>query len=416
MNLSEFYSRILGIDLPWQISKVEVTSSTKAVRKAVRIQISLPKDSELACPCCGGSCSIYDYTPERQWRHLDTCDHETHIYSRIPRTKCDKCGIHRVIVPWSRPYSKFTLCFEGHAIEVLQNNQVMRRSAQQLRISLDELRGIRDKALQRGLDRSIKDKATYKVVHLCIDEKSLFRGHHYVTIFYDGQTGRVLEVIEHRTQIATQEGLELLSKLTNLADIQVVTMDMWEAFRNAVVLGVPQADIVHDRFHIAQHMNKAVDIIRRAENKRLVQQQDNRLKKTKYIWLKDSEKLTDTQQAIFDEVVKDQTLKTVKSWELKEEFKSFFDCQNKEEALQFFNEWKKKVADNCLKPLLKVANMIEKHLDRMLYYFKHRVSNAMAESKNATIQQIKMKARGFKSAKAFRKAILFFCGQLNLLP
>ncbi|MEM6699824.1 MAG: ISL3 family transposase [Bacteroidota bacterium] len=412
MNLSEFYSQILGIEMPWQISKVEVSSSSKDVR----IEIALPKDSKIACPCCGQICSIYDYTPERQWRHLDTCDHETHIHSRIPRTQCDKCGIHRVLAAWTRPYSKFTLLFERHAIEVLQNNQVLSRSAQQLNISLDEMRGIRDKALERGLNRRQADKPTYKVVHLCIDEKSLFRGHHYVTIFYDGQTGRVLEVIEHRTQIATQEGLRLLDKLIKLSDVEVVTMDMWEAFRNAVELGIPQADIVHDRFHIAQHLNKAVDIVRRAENKKLGKQEDERLKKTRYIWLKDPEKLTDKQQVIFDELVQDHTLNTVKSWELKENFKSFFDCQNKAQALQFFKDWKKKVEDNSLKPLLKVADMIKKHLDRMLNYFKHRVSNAMAECKNASIQQIKMKARGFKSAKAFRNAILFYCGQLELFP
>lgn len=412
MNISEFYGQILGIKSPWLISKVDVDPETKDVR----IHIRFTKDSEIKCQDCGAGCSIYDYTPERQWRHLDTCDYATYIHSQIPRTNCAECGIHRVVVPWSRPYGKFTLLFERHAIQILQNNQVLSRSVKELRISLDELRGIRDRAVQRGLNRSLENKPIYKVAHLCIDEKSLFKGHHYVTIFYDGQTGRVLEVVEHRTQIATQEGFKSLGKLINLSDIEVVTMDMWEAFRNATETCVPQADIVHDRFHIAQHLNKAVDIIRRAENKKLVKQEDERLKKTKYIWLKAPEKLTEKQQVIFDQLVKDKTLNTVQSWELKENFKPFFDYNDKDEALLFFNDWKEKVTKSCLKPIIKVADMIEKHLDRMLNYATHKVSNAMAECKNASIQQVKMKARGFKSAKAFRTAILFYCGQLDLFP
>lgn len=412
MELSSFYKEILGLELPWVIEKVSVSSETKDVV----INISNIVGRKLGCKECGNLCSVYDHTPIRIWRHLDTCDYETHIHCRVPRTSCENCGIHRVKVPWSRPYSKFTLLFESHIIKVLQNTQVLTRSAEQLGISVDELRQIRNKAVERGQNRQSEERKIYKVSHLCIDEKSLFRGHHYVTIFYDGQTGRVLDVVEHRTRAATEEGFKQLENIIDLSEIEVVTMDMWEAFRSATESCVPQAAIVHDRFHIAQHINNAVDIVRRAENKKLVKQEDNRLKGTKYIWLKDPKNLTEKQQVILDELVKDKQLSTVQGWELKESLKDFFQCENKDKALFFFKSWKNKVEQSCMKPLIKVANMIENNLERMLNYFEYKVSNAMAESRNSSIQQVKMKARGFRSAKSFRRAILFYCGQLDLLP
>ena len=66
--------------------------------------------------------------------------------------------------------------------------------------------------------------------------------------------------------------------------------------------------------------------------------------------------------------------------------------------------------------LIKVAKMFEKHFEGILSYIKHHVTNAIAEGLNSRIQQIKAKARGFKSAAAFRIAILFHLGKLYLYP
>lgn len=57
-------------------------------------------------------------------------------------------------------------------------------------------------------------------------------------------------------------------------------------FINAVEQYLPQADIVHDKFHIAKYLGEAVDKVRRAENRSLVKaEDDDTLKGTKYLWL-----------------------------------------------------------------------------------------------------------------------------------
>lgn len=411
MNLSDFYTHLLGLPSSWQITEVIVEESSKSVH----LYLEHAAKSKFACPSCDALVSVYDHCKERCWRHLDTCDHQTHLHACLPRVKCLNCGIHTIKAPWADGRSSFTLQFECYIIDILEQTQVLSRSALLLDISVDQVRYIRDKAVKRGMARS-QSHAHYKVAHLCIDEKSLFKGHHYVTIFYDGANGAVLEVVEHRTIEATNLGFNHLDKYIDLAAVEVVTMDMWDAFKTACEQKLPNVPIVHDRFHIAQHINKAVDIVRRAENKRLVKQGDERLKKTKYLWLKNPANLKESSRTRLKELVVDQDLKTVIAYQLKEDFKSFFDCKDQKQATTFFQNWQQQVEQTQLAPLLKVAKMIKSHLDRLLTYFDNRVTNAMAECKNSLIQQIKFKARGFKSAKAFRNAILFFCGDLDLYP
>ncbi len=233
---------------------------------------------------------------------------------------------------------------------------------------------------------------------------------------YDGATGAVLEVVEYRTEQATTEGLESLGTYIDLSKVEVVTMDMWKAFKNAVQICVPQADIVHDRFHLAQYLNKAVDITRRAENKKLCKKEDTSLKNTKYTWLKNADKLTKKQIETKEKLLLREELQTVQAWKLKEEFKQFFLQKDASEATSFFESWKVKVTELDNTWLKKVADMIDKHWEGMITYCKHKVSNSMAKSVNSSIQLIKANARGFSSAKTFRKAILFHLGKLDMYP
>lgn len=414
MEITRFYEQLLDIKLPWQIIGAKIASSDKSVH----ISLSHDKGEKFCCKHCNQLCPVYDHNKERTWRHLDTCDYYTYLHASLPRVKCPEHGVSTIEPSWSRANSGFTLQFESFLIDTLQSTQVRGRSALQLRVSEEQLKRVQIQAVERGLEhrKSLRYHPFYIIRHVCIDEKSLFKGHHYVSILYDGQTGAVLEVVEHRTEVAAQKAFTQLGEYIDLEGVQVVTMDMWKAFLNAAKTCVPQADIVHDRFHLSQYLNKAVDITRRAENKKLRGQEDERLKGTKYLWLKNPNKFTDTQQEIHEQLMKDKTLKTVKAWTLKEEFKNFFQSKDIQQAAIFFNSWLEKVKQSENKQLLKVAKTFENHLQGLLAYSKHKASNAMAECINMAIQQVKSKARGFKSAKAFRIAILFHLGNLALYP
>lgn len=415
MSIEEFYGDLLSIDLPWQVSLVEIDKPTQNVK----IHLSHIEQSRFKCKSCGHLCSVYDHQPKRIWRHLDTCHYETYVIASLPRVNCS-CGIRTIEPSWSREQSRFTLLFESHAIDVLQQTQVVSRSALLLKITESQLRTIRDTAVKRGLNRRMAN-THYVVAHLCIDEKSLHQGHHYVSILYNGSTGAVLEVIEHRTEKAVLEAFSSLGMYIDLTQVQVITMDMWSAFKTAAQKSLANADIVHDRFHLSQYLNKAVDITRRAENKILLKEEDDTLKGTRYIWLKNEENLSEYQQLIKEELfdlneAKDLNLKTIQVWHLKEEFKAFFKSSTQEEAMGFFKEWKLKVTKLGNKALMKVCKTFENHLEHLITYAKYKVSNAMAESINTSIQLLKAKAKGFYSAQNFRTNILFHFGKMDLYP
>ena len=69
-----------------------------------------------------------------------------------------------------------------------------------------------------------------------------------------------------------------------------------------------------------------------------------------------------------------------------------------------------------LDPIIKVGRMVRRYLWGILNAIMHRVTNAIAESINATIQKIKARACGFRSRARFRTAILFHKGGLSMLP
>ena len=85
-------------------------------------------------------------------------------------------------------------------------------------------------------------------------------------------------------------------------------------------------------------------------------------------------------------------------------------------ARKFFKQWFWWATHARLKPMAEVAKKLKRHLDNILTYLEHRITNAVAEGLNSKIQQIKSAARGFRKFENYRIAILFFCGKLDMYP
>ena len=192
-------------------------------------------------------------------------------------------------------------------------------------------------------------------------------------------------------------------------------MDMWEAFMNATREVFTKADIIHDRFHIAKCLNDAVDKTRRAENRTLLKNDRSTLKNSKYLWLKRTDNFTDAQSERFADL-RELDLATAKVWSFKETFRCFFDCKTPEDGKLFFNNWHNEALALGSYHLTKVAGLLNRHIEGLLAYLKHRRTNAMAESLNSRIQHIKSCAHGFRKFDNYRIAILFFLGKLQLYP
>lgn len=404
-GLEHHYRELLGLDGNWSVSSVEL--STEAKRVTIVLEYV---GSSVACPDCKKVCSKKDHAPERSWRHLDTMQFETLLKARVPRTNCPKCGTKTIAVPWAHKHSRFTVMFEAFAIDVLQVASSVSKAASLLQLSWDSVHDIMDRAVQRGL----KQRKTDKVKQVGIDEKSFGRGQDYVSLMTDLTASRVLEVVPGRDEQSAGKLWESMPQ-EQVSQIEAVAIDMWQAYENSVNKHAPQADIVHDRFHITKHLNEAVDKVRRQENKALRKEGDERLVGTKQLWLFRPENIHDDRRDEFEQL-RQQELKTARAWAIKEQFRWFWTYCYAGTAKNYFDDWYSWASRSKLQPVIKVAKMIKRRLANILTYFRHRITNAQSEGFNSRIQSIKSNARGFRNFQNYRTRILFFCGKLNLKP
>jgi transposase len=163
------------------------------------------------------------------------------------------------------------------------------------------------------------------------------------------------------------------------------------------------------------HINEAVDKVRRQENKQLIKQGDKRLVGTKLTWLVNEERISEAFADQFEDL-KRADLKVSRAWALKELFRDFWTYSYAGWAKRHFEKWYAWAIQSRLEPIKEKARMIRDHLPNILTYFKHRISNAVAEGLNSKIQTIKANARGYRSFEGFRNSILFYCGGLDMRP
>ena len=107
-------------------------------------------------------------------------------------------------------------------------------------------------------------------------------------------------------------------------------------------------------------------------------------------------------------------LKTSVAWSIKNSFREFRECHTEFGAKLCFFYWCETVDKSELTPMIKIKDLLVRHLDKILNYFKHRVSNAVSEGINSKIQTLKASARGFHDFEGYRTRILFYCGKLDM--
>jgi transposase len=413
MDEKQLYQQLLGIASPWHVDRVELDTEKEEVLVHV---VCKAVGGILPCPECKRLCPCYDLREERKWRHLDSCGFSTFLVSRTPRVACEEHGVKTASVPWSSPHSRFTTAFECFAITVLRSTMVQRKAAALLRLSDAQIHDLMARAVERGMARR-KASESKPIKHVSLDEKSFKKGHSFITVLGDTQQCRVLDVVEgYSTEDANRLLKQALTPL-QLKQVESVTMDMWDAFQRAQRETLPEADIVHDRFHIAKYLGNAVDLTRRQEHRRLAagNSKSSPLHKTKYHWLTNPKNLTPEKQAVLD-AVRAHDLETGKVWMFKEAFRQFYTANDVTEAMSFFINWRDAAIELGNKFLTQVVKLMDNHLRGLLNYHFHRTSNATAEGLNSQIQRIKANARGFRRFANYRIAILFFLGKLELYP
>ena len=408
-SLEEFYNGILGIESPWEV--VSISRETKT--RVVTAHVHYKKNVRLQCPKCKTESKLHDHR-KRSWRHLDSCNHKTIIEASVPRVRCPEHGVTQLPVVWAEKNSRFTLEFESMVLLWLKEDPIS-TVAKNFGLSWDGVDGIMSRAVKRGLARREKTKPTC----IGIDETSFQKRHEYVTVILDKDQDVVIDILDDRKAETLRNWFKTQDK-SDFSVLKSISMDMWDPFINAVKsnFGNAQELIAFDRFHVAQHLGKAVDKIRAQENRIFHQSdKDNPLTRTKHQWLTNSQR-TDNRSAKRRKFlqVTQLNLKTARAWRIKEAASLLWDYTYMGVAQK---EWKKLLGwiSRCrLKPMIRVGKMIRRYFWGILNAIRLRANNAMLEAKNSKIQKIKRIACGFRNRKRFKNAILFHLGGLDIMP
>jgi transposase len=404
MKDTALYEQLLGLKTPWSVRSVNLCLA----EKRVVVEVVLKRGQVWADPNDVSQRAHIHGWSERQWRHLDTCQFETIIKARVPQLKYSGGSVQELAVPWAERYSRVTTLMEGFVIKLLDACPSIKSVCDLTRLSWSTVNTIMVRAVERGMLRRNEDD----VPHLGLDEKSTERGHSYASILTDIDRSRVLDVVPGRSLEAARTLLGRLS-LSQRKSVKAVAMDMWPAFMNAARTIVPQADIVHDRFHVAKYLGEAVNAVRRTEHRLLSKAGTSPLTGSKWMWLKNYSDGRSAEAVSF-RALNQLNLKTSRAWRIKETFTQFWAYRYPGAAKRFFDAWAANAMRSRLEPIKKVVRMLRRHETGLLNFSKHRISNACAEGFNSAIQLIKANARGFRNFDNYRARILFHCGRLDL--
>jgi transposase len=404
MKDTALYEQLLGLKTPWLVKKVDLSLADQRVV----VEVVLKKGQVWADPTDATKRAHVNGWSERQWRHLDTCQFETVIKARVPQLKYSDGTVEELTVPWAERYSRVTTLMAGFVIQLLHACPTTQAVCTLTRLSWSTVNAIMVSAVERGILRRTEEGIAY----LGIDEKSSEKGHTYASILTDIDRSRVLDLVAERKLEAAVGLLETLTQTQRMA-VKAVAMDMWPAYMSATRQCMPQADIVHDKFHISKYLGEAVDAVRKQEHRSLSQAGTSPLVGSKWAWLR---KYPDgrSAEAISFRALNQLNLKTSRAWCIKENFTQFWSYSYKGAAKRFFKAWSNNAMRSRLEPVKKVVKMLRRHEEGLLNFSQHRISNACAEGFNSAIQLIKANARGFRNFINYRARILFHCGKLDL--
>jgi transposase len=390
----------LGLTPPWSVSRADFDAKARRLD----IQIDFALGSRFACPACGAAhCPAYD-TERKTWRHLDFFQHQAYLIARVPRIRCETCGVKTITVPWSRADSGFTLLFEAMLMAMIPAMPV----AAVARI-VDE----HDTRLWRVVHHYVEQGRARidaaEVVKIAIDETAARRGHDYITLFVDIEQARVLFATEGKDADTVAAFADDLGAHGGDPDaIEEVCIDMSPAFIKGIAENLPNAAVTFDKFHAVKIINDAVDQVRRGEQKR-----QSLLRGTRYIWLRNPANLSERQQATLDSLPT-RHLKTARAYQIRLAFQDLYEQPSAEAAAGYLKKWYFWATHSRLEPIIDAAHTVKRHWDGILRWFDSKIANGLIEGINSLVQAAKSKARGYRSIRNLKAMVYLLAGKLDL--
>jgi transposase len=374
-----------------------------------------PRWQKPRCSGCGRhrACSGYDTLGPRRWRHLDWGGVRIHLRYAPRRVSCRHCGVVVERVPWAASAkTRFTWDFEEQVGFFAQR---IDKSAVELALGI-AWRTV-GAIIERVVTRRRPTKPLRRLRRVGVDELSYRKGHRYLTLVSDHDTGCIVWAKEGKSAETLASFFSELGDSGRLA-IETVTIDMSQAYISAVRQHLPHAQIVFDRFHVQQLVSDALDETRREEwrHLRVVDAEAaDAVKGLRYTLLKSPWNLTRSQKTRLSTLAADNQ-RLYRAYLLKESFADILDRRQPNVAREKLQEWLAWASRSRLPAFIKVAKTIRLHLDDIVAYIRHRLTNGLGEGLNNKARLLTRRAYGFHSPSAVIAMIMLCCTGIELQP
>lgn len=361
--------------------------------------LSLPSP----CPRCGNPVINNSELIHKQIRDLDVFGRSCYLEFSHARLECKPCRKR-----WMQPLDfvsdncRYTRRFEEAVYELCRATNA-KHAGEYFNLSDTAARDI----YHRIAEREQINRQLLPMKKLGIDEIAMHKGHQsFIVIISDLTNKKVIEVLEERTKTSLEKYLSSLPEDV-INNIETVSLDLWGPYHAAVKAILPNALPVADRFHVQQHLNKALDKCRRDIKKELNKDNKKFWAHGKYALLKNSENLTEVQKEALDRII-NTSVALNKCYYFKEEFRAIFNVSTDVEmARGYLCRWIVKVFTSSdaiyyhgfVKTLLNWE-------EEVLNYFIDFTTSGFVEGVNNKIKLIKRTAFGFGNFENFRRKIL----------
>lgn len=304
---------------------------------------------------------------------------------------------------------------DGFRIETLEYADVCKRVTKRLGqyiYDLCKLMTVKEVAEHLDLDpKTVKeiDKAFLKedfgetdysgLRILAIDEISVRKGHDYLTIVLDYETGRVVWVGKDRNKETLDPFFAGMTP-EQRAQIEAVALDMWNPYINCLERWCPDAKLVFDLFHLVKEFNKAIDKVRNREYREAFEQDKKVIKGSKYMLLKNDENLKPKEVPKLRELLElNENLSTM--YILKDYLKEIWNCTDHISAFVELVKWRWIAEASGIPEAKKFAKRLFRYCYGIFNHCDYPINTGRLEGSNNKIKVIKRKSYGFHDDEYF---------------
>jgi transposase len=363
------------------------------------------------CSRCGQIVAATHDSARRRWRHLDLGGTRCFIEATLRRVSCPDCGVRVEAVPFARPGARHTRAFDA-LVATLAQQMAKTPLCLLLRVGWETVGRICARVLSERMGPERFDGLR----RIGIDEVSYRRGHRYLTLVVDHDSGRVVWASQGARAKESLDAFLAALGPERAAAIEAVSLDMAPGYNQAIAERLPQAAICIDPFHVVKLCNRALDLVRRAQWNRQGRSRSDSgrwLMGARWALVTAQERQSERHKQLLVEL-EQANRPLYQAYLLKEQLRALFQLPDPAQAPALFDSWLETARECGLAPFQRLAHSLAGFRNGILAAIRLGLSNGRLEGLNSKVRLISHRSYGFHSAAALIALIYLCCGGIKI--